>query len=61
MLQYKGHNAGNANHVSVEYLSTYKVLGYHMSSKLFEVVRSKDGRQWLRSLETSVFIDYKIS
>ena len=36
MLQYKGHNAGNANHVSVEYLSTYKVLGYHMSTKLFE-------------------------
>ena len=36
MLQYKGHNAGNANHVSVEYLSTYKVLDYHMSTKLFE-------------------------
>ena len=59
MLQYKGHNAGNANHVSVEYLSTYKVLGYHITEH--EVVRSKDGRQWLRSLETSVFIEYKIS
>jgi hypothetical protein len=35
-VQYGKHNAGNANHVSVEYLSTYKVLGYHMSTKLFE-------------------------